>query len=185
MPSYKPTPDVSYLRQCFDYNPCTGVLTWRERPPRHFSTDAFRADFNRRWAGRAAGAISRQKYGSPRILVKVNCATFQYARLVWALQTGKTVFKAIDHIDGDATNNRWSNLREVTTIQNGQNRTHTSKTDGGVVGVNLCRRTGKWRAGVTLNKKYVWLGHYEKHSDAVDKVMAFKRTHFGEFARHA
>ena len=185
MPSYKPTPDAEYLRECFDYDPDAGVLTWRERPLRHFSSDASCADFNRRWAGRPAGAIARQKYGSPRILAKVNCVSFQYARLVWAHQTGETVFGAIDHIDGDATNNCWRNLREVTTIQNGQNRTHKSKTVGGIVGVNRCCQTGKWRAGVTLNKKYVWLGYYEKHSDAVDKVMAFKREHFGEFARHA
>ena len=185
MPSYKPTPNVEYIRECFDYNPDTGVLTWRERPAEHFATDAISQDFNRRWAGRAAGSMARQKYGSSRLLVKLNCATFQYSRLVWALQTGKTVFGAIDHIDGDATNNRWANLREVTTIQNGQNRTHKSKCEGGVVGVNLCRKTGKWRVAVTLNKKFVWLGHYDKHSDAVDKVMSFKREHFGKFARHA
>lgn len=185
MPLYKPTPDAEYLRECFGYDPDTGVLTWRERPLSHFPTDAFCDAFNRRWAGRSAGAVARQKYGSVRVLVKVNCASFQCARLVWTLQTGKTVFGVIDHIDGDATNNRWANLREVTTTQNGQNRTHKSKSEGGFVGVNLCRRTGKWRAGVTLNKKFVWLGHYEKHSDAVDKVMSFKREHFGEFARHA
>lgn len=185
MTFYNPTPDAAYLRECFDYSPDVGVLTWLERPAGHFASDAAGQDFNRRWAGRPAGSVARQKYGSPRLLVKLNCKTFQYARLVWALQTGETVFGAIDHIDGDATNNRWNNLREVTTIQNGQNRTHKSKSEGGVVGVNLCRRTGKWRAGVTLNKKFVWLGHYEKHSDAVDRVMSFKREHFGEFARHA
>ena len=185
MPLYKPTPDAEYLRECFSYAPDTGILTWRERPLDHFSCRALGEDFNRRWAGQPAGTVARQKYGSARILVKLNCASFQSARLIWALQTGKTIFNAIDHIDGDATNNRWGNLREVTTIQNGQNRTHKSKSEGGVVGVNLCRRTGKWRAGVTLNKKYVWLGHYENHEEAVDKVMSFKRKHFGEFARHA
>lgn len=185
MPSYKPTPDAAYLRECFEYDAVNGVLSWRERPQSHFASAATQADFNRRWAGKRAGAAARQRYGSARILVKVNSGTFQAARLIWAMQTGRAKFGLIDHIDGDATNNRWDNLREATVVQNGQNRKQTSAGAGGVVGVTLCRRTGKWRAGVTLNKQFVWLGHYEHHQDAVEKVTAFKREHFGEFGRHA
>jgi hypothetical protein len=185
MTLFKLTPDAAYLRECFAYDAATGVLTWLPRPMSHFTTADACTDFNRRWATRAAGTTATQKYGSARKLVKINCVSHQYARIVWAHQTGECAFGVIDHIDGDATNNKWCNLREVTVVQNGQNRKHTSNTLGGVTGVNLCRKTNKWRAGVTFNKKYVWLGQYDKHDDAVAKVMAFKRDNFKSFMRVA
>ena len=40
-------------------------------------------------------------------------------RLAWLYVTGSWPSQDIDHIDGDPTNNRFANLREVTHQENG------------------------------------------------------------------
>lgn len=34
--AHKILPDREYLVQCFDYDPISGVLTWKNRPLEHF-----------------------------------------------------------------------------------------------------------------------------------------------------
>jgi hypothetical protein len=188
MTSFKLTPDPTYLHECFivDENDPAGRLIWRERPAHHFSSVKQQQAFNRRWAGKHAGSVAKQAYGPPRMYVKINGLTHQYGRIVWAMtRFARGWFGVIDHIDGNPLNNHHTNLREVNFVQNGQNRTHKSKTVSGVTGVNLCNKTGKWRAGVTLNKKFVWLGYHDHIEQAIHIVLDFKRKNFGDFARHA
>jgi len=49
---------IEFLRECLSYDPETGILTWKERPPEHF-VHSSRADggFNVKYAGKQAGSV--------------------------------------------------------------------------------------------------------------------------------
>tara|TARA_Y100000114_G_C11764120_1_gene332345 strand:+ start:35170 stop:35736 length:567 start_codon:yes stop_codon:yes gene_type:complete len=73
-------------------------------------------------------------------------------RIIWELHFGpieQGMF--IDHIDGDKTNNKLSNLRVVDRKGNARNCTPRRDNTSGKVGVNLCVNTQ--RSG---NKSYLW-----------------------------
>lgn len=48
--------------------------------------------------------------------------SFLAHRLVWLYMTGKWPENQIDHDNGDATDNRWVNLDDVTRSKNGMNQ---------------------------------------------------------------
>lgn len=63
------------------------------------------------------------------------------------------VGKEIDHIDGDSLNNRISNLRIVTRIENIQNsKVRDDNTTSGIRGVSLSRSENTWRCDFNFNK---------------------------------
>ena len=46
-------PEQSYLRECFNYDPVTGLLRWRERPRAHFRRELDWKGWTKRYAGRS------------------------------------------------------------------------------------------------------------------------------------
>lgn len=114
----KELPSADYLRACFDYEPETGVLRWKERPLGHFASKRAWKAWNTRNAGTEAGRIIHLGYR----LVRLG-AQFYAHRLIWALVTGEDPGRLqIDHINGDTSDNRWDNLRLVTHSENQKNR---------------------------------------------------------------
>lgn len=71
-----------------------------------------------------------------------------------------------DHIDNDPLNNCASNLRTVT---NQQNQFNTSKCKG-----YSCMASGKFRAQIQLNNKYIHIGMYDNREDARAAYLAVK-----------
>ena len=91
--------------------------------------------------------------------VIVHC---QYHRAVWLYTYGE-VAKVLDHIDGDPTNNRISNLRAVTGSENNLNSVYQWKPnkDTGIPSVHRWSKiqTGK---GITImHKHYHFYDKYE------------------------
>lgn len=87
-----------------------------------------------------------------------------------------------DHIDGDGLNNTRKNLRRCTRQQNGRNqvvRTYPGKASR-YKGVFLDR---KWKAQITVNGKYKFLGRFENEIDAAHAYDKAAKELFGEFAR--
>ena len=64
-------------------------------------------------------------------------------QLIYYVATGKVV-EQIDHKDGDRSNNRIENLREVTNQQNQQNRTKAK-------GYTWNKKSNKWTAQIGIN----------------------------------
>ena len=87
----------------------------------------------------------------------------------------------IDHVDRNKSNNRKHNLRQATASQNSMNRT-LRKNNSGITGVRLDKRRNKWRASITLNQKFIWLGEYADKDDAIKARLLAEAKYFGDFA---
>jgi len=76
----------------------------------------------------------------------------------------------IDHINNIKTDNRVENLRQVTAQQNCFNRKNTK-------GYTLHKKTKKWNAYISINKKRIHLGLYDTEAEARTAYLRAKEIH--------
>ncbi|MDQ0511663.1 HNH endonuclease signature motif containing protein [Ancylobacter amanitiformis] len=139
------TPELTadIARELLEYDPDTGVLTWRWRDRKWFKTDGAWASRNALWAGKPAGSDHPAGYRKVNIAGKF----IWVHRLIWLMQTGAWPAHHIDHIDHDTSNNRWENLREATPEENARNQRRNVRNKSGRTGVHQ-DRSGRWWARV-------------------------------------
>lgn len=88
----------------------------------------------------------------------------------------------IDHINHNPADNRKSNLRIVTPLQNGFNKTVLCNSTSGVTGVSWSKQLNKWRAYIMLHNKQINLGCYKNFEDAVAARKKAEEEIFGEYS---
>lgn len=151
------------LRELLHYDPETGLFTWI---------------VNRGCikAGTQAGCIDD---GYVKILV---CGRkYRANRLAWLYMTGEWPRKLVDHEDTDRANNRWSNLRELTFVENLQNRRKArSDSRTGLLGVTYDKRANLYFARIVVNGKRLRFG-YSQDPEVSSRayVEAKRRLHPG------
>lgn len=91
----------------------------------------------------------------------------------------------IDHRDGDTLNNRRSNLRRATPVQNACNQRITHRNSSGFKGVSLYKPSGKWRARIKLNGRMHFLGYHQTPEAAHAAYCKASAELHGEFGRTA
>lgn len=130
------------------------------------------------------GRIPSQRAGTDRGYAQVWIETRYYRvhRVAWAVMTGAWPEFHIDHINHDKLDNRWSNLRQATNIQNMQNSRVTCKSRSGVKGVHWCPDRKRWGAWICVNRKRIGLGRFKTIEEAREAYERAARLHFGEFA---
>lgn len=156
--------ELAELKRILRYDPETGSWIWIVAPFRRPSL-----------LGQEAGHTSWQD-GTRRIMIRRKM--YRSARLAWFYMTGAWPVDEIDHINRNASDDRWINLREATRSDNMHNtRLHGCNTSG-VRGVNWLVAKGKWRA--EIDGMHIGLfDTIEEASTARDSVAI--RLH-GEFA---
>lgn len=136
------------LRDLLDYDPGTGVFTWRHRPTE-------RRQWNGRYAGQSAGGFRPDGY---LIIGLAEYGLFRAHRLAWLWMTGEWPKEQIDHIDLDKANNAWANLRDATPRENSRNVRMQCRNKAGLKGVSWHKLRGQWRAVIGHEGKYTHLG---------------------------
>lgn len=181
----KPIPTPEELRQLLTYDPEIGKLFWKERGPEWFADgkhSAVRsaATWNARYAGTEAFTTAdRFGYRQGAIFGR----TFRGHRVIWAIAHGHWPALDVDHINGDTSDNRLSNLRESTKMENSYNRGCPANNTSGFKGVFWHRKRARWGAKIQHRGRRLDLGLFVKETDAAKAYDAAARKHHGEFAR--
>ena len=180
----KKLPDLSFVRECLDYDPDTGVFTWRARPLHHFANKASQHRMNMRDHGRIAGSRhDAGRYGE-RIYWGIRLAGRFYPahRIAWLLTYGLDPGRMeIDHINNDGLDNRITNLRLATRSENAAN----SRVQGSVSGIKGVQQNGSgYMARIRADGRSIYLGTFRTIEEAVEaRREAAARLH-GIYARH-
>ncbi len=98
--------------------------------------------------------------------VRLNSTRIYYHTIVWLLTTGEDIPKGIqiDHINGNKTDNRFENLRLVSTRENQQNqKVHRA---GKLSGCSFHKHMNKYMARIGIGKKRIHLGYYDTEEEA-------------------
>lgn len=96
--------------------------------------------------------------------------------LAWVWMTGRQVDGYIDHINGIPSDNRWSNLRQVTAGENAQNTAPRKGTHSGLRGVYPA--SGKWIGRICLDGVRRYLGIYDTPEEAHAAYLAARAKLF-------
>ncbi len=87
---------------------------------------------------------------------------YKMHRLAFLYMTGEWPEKDIDHINGDTSDNRWCNLRDVAHQENLGNRSNLTKTNKtGHVGVCFDSKRNKYKAYHTTFGKQKLIGRFD------------------------
>lgn len=140
------------------YDASTGEFTWIKSPSNNVK------------AGTLAGGISHRGYR----YIRVNMKQYLAHRLAWLFYYGKWPSGEIDHINGIKTDNRISNLRDVSHSVNKQNlKKARSDNVTGLIGVSP--HCGKYRSYIAIGGKRLYLGHYDTAEEAHKVYIEAKR----------
>lgn len=86
-------------------------------------------------------------------------------RLAWFYEHNEWPI-AIDHIDGDKTNNKIVNLRSATYSQNLQNISKKTNAVSGLKGAYFHPKTKNWQSKIMVNGKTKSLGYFKTAEEA-------------------
>jgi hypothetical protein len=96
-------------------------------------------------------------------------------RLAWLYVYGKWPKYEIDHINGNRSDNRIKNLRDITQISNCQNRnSHQSNSESKIMGVSWHKKAKKWQAHICIYKERKYLGLFNSIDEAHKKYIEEK-----------
>ena len=126
--------------------------------------------------------LSHKEAGSFRkssgyIMVQIDKKVYLAHRVIWMLVYGKFPDLMIDHVNGIKSDNRLSNLREVTKRENSQNIrvAYSSNKSCGLLGVSYHNKSGKWLARICSDTKRISLGLYDTPEEAHAAYLKKKR----------
>jgi len=164
--------DVEFMRSLLEYDPDTGILTWKERE----ANSRVNKMLNTRYANKRAGSINIRKnpypYISRRLVFTRNGKRTVYLehRVVWAIHYGSDIPEGfqIDHINGDTCDNRIINLRLADNVDNARNTSIRSNSTSGVIGVNFVKQQQKWKARIKVRGTSIHLGLFTRKEDAIE-----------------
>lgn len=158
-----PYPTQDRIRELLDYDPCTGVFTWR-------------ISRGNRAARSKAGTLDSNGY----VYIAIDKKDYVAHKLAWIYTNGDVGNRELDHINLQKNDNRITNLRVATRAQNCANSRIRSTNKSGYKGVKLER--GRWIARIKLPGQNKYLGSFKTPQDAHAAYVRAAQLVHGEFA---
>lgn len=148
------------LKEFLSYDPDTGIFTWIKQRSRS-----------------TPGSIAGCDDGRGYVVFQLDRKRHYAHRLAWLYVYGYIPGLEIDHMDGCKSNNRISNLRDVSSQINRQNlRKATARNvSTGVLGVRMLK--GKYLSQITIDGKDRHLGTFDSPEDAHKAYLKAKREY--------
>jgi len=151
--------DIELARSVFEYAPDLGgsCLKWKQDRVSGKNKVQCRA-------GSMAGSKDAKGYWR----VWLNGVMYKAHRIIWSIVKGEDPQCQIDHINGHLYGNSIDNLR-LANRNHSDNRQNTAKQKNnttGFVGVSQHKRSGKYRATISVNGIYKSLGLFVKPEEA-------------------
>ncbi len=132
----------SELIQALIYEPDTGLF------------------FHRRADGMAGRRSAKHVDRQGRVMIRIHGKKLLAHRVAFLYHHG-WLPKLIDHINGDPSDNRISNLRSASVSENAMNRARRSDSAGRFKGVHGDQRRGKFYARITAHGKRRVIGGFD------------------------
>jgi hypothetical protein len=167
---YSPTASTltqEYLKSILDYDLDTGIFTWKV------------SKANRTKVGDVAG----WSYNGYRE-IEINNKAYKAHRLAWLYVYGEMPKNLVDHIDGNRSNNKISNLREATYQENSENYKTPKTNKSGVKNVSWYKSLNKWVVSISIRKTKKTVGYYDDLELAELVAIEARNKYRGEFANH-
>lgn len=174
--------ELSYtqISALLKYDPESGKLFWLPRPLSLFPNDRAKKTWNTKFSGMEAfTARNSNGYRHGQIL---GCH-YKAHRVAWLLHYGEWPKGDIDHLNGDPSDNRISNIRDVHHAENSRNQKRRKNNTSGVCGVIWREKSQKWYAYIRVNYMMISLGLFDNFDDAVS-ARAAANAEYGFTDRH-
>lgn len=152
------------VRELLTYDPNTGLMHWK------VARGCVKA-------GAEAGFNEKGYRG-----IRIDGVQTYVHRVVFLLLYGRTPL-VVDHINGDRSDNRLINLREVDQSLNLRNRVMSSNNRSGVAGVFWNTERSRWTARIKVHGKTTHLGTFKRLEDAAavrkeaERLLGFTERH--------
>lgn len=158
--------DIDLLKMLLDYDPYTGEIRWKI------------SRSNVAKVGAIAGGISPS---TGYIRLAVNKKSLSGHRVAWALYYGEWPKGVIDHVNHVRTDNRISNLRDVTKQVNCINRKAAQSNKNGLpLGVFLDKRRNTFYSQIYVDGKSKYLGTFHTPEKASEAYLVERNRVIGE-----
>jgi hypothetical protein len=180
----KQLPPKAFLEECFEYSRETGDLKWKVRPIHHFPNTRCHKLWNTKFSGITIKSCAGNGHLGCSIFYKRVQSKYLAHRIIFAL-LGIDLPNGliVDHINGNAKDNRFSNLRIATNQQNSFNSVTKKRTrnHGLPRGVYPSNPPGKFVAKIRHSYKEICLGTFLSPQEAHAAYVAKANTLRGEF----
>lgn len=161
------------LRELVDYDPETGMFRWSPH---------LRDTRNGHRAGKPAGHTCKT-HGY--VVMTVAQQHYKAHRLAWLYVHGTHPVGLIDHINGNRSDNRMVNLRDVTPSQNNINRGADPNNTSGMKGASWSETNQRWLAHISFGAQTYHLGFFDTVAEAHAAYRGAAVIAHGAYARSA